>query len=262
MNTSTKLIDQYLSDEMTPGERYAFEERLETDRELSVELEQQRSILQGIEFSGIRMEMRQGLKSGALKTKTRRLVVGISAVTLMLSLVVGIAIKFNGEDQEKKNPAETKIIYSKLPAKNSSPESSGLMDAKGNIKATETKEKQVGLTEGNNIKTETKLMVAPSEKTNAQQTAANVVSPGKTERIMIFGGKRSPDGQIKWMGHGSVSTLSTNDSSQLSLYSKRFLDSLKNSGTGFKNLQISDSVYKSFLDSGATKILESDTTKK
>jgi len=71
-------------------------------------------------------------------------------------------------------------------------------------------------------------------------------NPGK--KMMLFDGKRMPDGQINWIDPKPiVSALIPVDIMSLDFYPPHFLDSLKSLGFDIKDKRVTDSVYYSFV---------------
>ncbi|MCH2229699.1 MAG: cytochrome c [Crocinitomicaceae bacterium] len=58
----TKIIDQYLSNELSQEDKIAFEKKVESNRELQQEVELQKSILEGIKRAGQRSEVKKASK--------------------------------------------------------------------------------------------------------------------------------------------------------------------------------------------------------
>lgn len=58
----TKIIDQYLSGELTPEETRSFEERLESNPELQTEVQLQKDIIEGIKRAGITAQVKKTAK--------------------------------------------------------------------------------------------------------------------------------------------------------------------------------------------------------
>lgn len=251
MSIYTKLIDQYLSGELNAGEKYAFEEQLENDHALRSEFEQQRSVLQGVELTGLRMEMQRGFKKGALKTKRRRQL--ITAASAVIGLLTVVALWPAAEEAGEKISEPATV------------QSPPVIEPQTIVAAPAGEEivkPQVLKTEKHQSEPVAEKAVAPVTDSSEFYPNSTATAPGETEKIIIFGGKRSADGQIRWMGHRTVEAGFTGDSSELRRYSQRFLDSLKNSGTGFKNQKRTDSVYRVLQKSGATKLFDSDTIRK
>jgi hypothetical protein len=86
MNKYTEQIEKYLSGTMTAEERGNFERQLKSDAELQKEFELQKQVMQGIERSGMRTEIKKGYKKASFRSKA----VKIAATILIAAATLGV----------------------------------------------------------------------------------------------------------------------------------------------------------------------------
>lgn len=116
MNKYTEIIDKYITGQMSSEEKKEFEIQLENNTELKKEFEYQKQILKGIELTGMKTKIKQGLQKGKLKVKTKQWLTGILIVALATSIVLVVKnktfnttkenIRYELNEENKKNWSE------------------------------------------------------------------------------------------------------------------------------------------------------------
>lgn len=86
-NDNTKIIDQYLSGELSDTERIDFEKKLESNAELQKELELQRNIYEGAKRANTRNTVKSVGKKHHLINLTKWIIGGIAVIALIVSAV-------------------------------------------------------------------------------------------------------------------------------------------------------------------------------
>lgn len=82
----TKIIDQYLSNELSQEDKIAFEKKLESNKELQQEVELQKSIIEGIKRSGQRSEVKKASKQYHRSKLLKWGAISLSSILVIVSL--------------------------------------------------------------------------------------------------------------------------------------------------------------------------------
>src|SRR5690606_9822219 len=107
----TKLIDQYLSGELSPEDKKVFEERLNSSTELQQEVALQKSILEGIKRASQRTEIQKISRKYKFKKVLKALTLATSIIALA---VVSTYFIVNNEKTNNKENVAQKEVSEKL----------------------------------------------------------------------------------------------------------------------------------------------------
>lgn len=84
MANYTELIDKYLNNELSPEEKKAFEEQLQTNTELKAEYDLQLDVVKGVQRMGIKTQVQRSFRKAKMgKTMMRIAVVSLTAIVVL-----------------------------------------------------------------------------------------------------------------------------------------------------------------------------------
>lgn len=279
---NTERIDRYLLNEMEAEERKAFEKELNSDAALRNELENQKTILQGIEKAGIRGEFVKAVKQHTVKKKLTNTGIVIIVLAAIGSLI--LVNKTTGKVEMSKVNSVTPHHYSDsgiLPGieqqefainnnKDTIIETNGgmvLAIAAHTFKSDKqtlqliVKEAlkpldiiKAGLsTMSNDSMLETGGMFSIEVYDNGNIVGLNkpiisrVPADSIDQKMMLFRGEKNNSGLINWVDPKPISkALQTTDINSLNFYPPEFIPTLKKLGLDINNKAFTDSLYYAY----------------
>lgn len=271
MNNNSEQIGRYLQNEMTAGERIAFEKQLAGDKSLQQELFIQEQIIEAAKTAGLKNTFSKAIRRKVINT--RLIQFGVVAMILVAAAFVFYAIKTNlfqgheGGDQVTinntgqfviNNAADTIIetndgVVFAIPA-NAFESTSGKVQLEIRTAITPYDIMRQGLsTESNGSLLQTAGMFYINGYEDGKpvklvknidvSVPANKVNPN----MKLFDGVQDSSGNINWVNPKPVeNNLQTYDITTLDFYPPNYIPVLKALYKDYMNKKYTDSLYYSF----------------
>lgn len=280
MENNQQLIDRYLQQEMSAGEKEAFEARLAADPELAGEFSVQQKLVQAITREGIRQEFAKAIRKQVLMRHLIRW--GLAAVVVVAGVLTFLAIKnnwFAGERNKTEavtsitperfeiNTAADTIIETRdgavfaIPAGAFKTESQTVqLEIRTALDAASIIRNGLStVSNGDLLQTAGMFYINGYENGTAlplqKQIAVSVPARQVNPAMQLFDGVEDSNGQVNWVNPKPVEKkLRTVDITTLDFYPPDYLPVLKALQKDYRNKKYTDSLYYSFSGYGRREV--------
>lgn len=268
MDNNSQLIDSYLQNEMSVGERAAFEQQLATDKDLQQELAIQQQIIKAAETAGLKSEFAKAIKK---RLFNKHLLQAGIVIAILATAFTFYAIKSNlftrhhttenikAAEQFVINNAADTIIETKdgvvfaIPAHAFNASSNNIqLEIRTALSAYDIMQNGLS-TMSNDAMLQTAGMFYINGYENGQLVSlakdinvsvpAREINPG----MQLFDAVEDTDGHINWVNPKPVEKrLRTYDITSLDFYPPDYIPTVKALQKDYQNKKYTDSLYYSF----------------